>query len=141
MDATISIADSQKKLSIVWFLMPLPAVAILASQTVFGHTFTGKENEVWGWFCPQVVPAVTLITARLFASGGTERDPRRVPLFRFRVALAASILYLFALNFLIFNIPKLDFPLATLQRTGLWLGIFQGVAIGALGSFFAAKPA
>jgi hypothetical protein len=140
MSGTINIAEAQRTLSLVWFLMPIPAIVVLASQTLFGHTFDGRESEIWGWFCPQVVPAVTLISTRLFDPGGTERDPRRVARFRFRVALAASVLYLFTVNFLVFNIPKLVMPLATLQRTGLWLGIFQGVALGSLGLFFTAKP-
>ncbi|MGC4087935.1 MAG: hypothetical protein QM756_08565 [Polyangiaceae bacterium] len=137
---TIGIANAQKTLGLVWYVMPLPAIAILASQTFFGHTFEGKESEIWGWFCPQVVPSLTLISSRLFVPS-TERDSRRVPRFRFRLALAASVLYLLAIDLIIFNIPKLVLPLATLQRTGLWLGIFQGVAISALGSFFVPNPA
>jgi hypothetical protein len=141
---TITLSRSRVLLTIIWAIGFIIPMLILATQTIFGTVYHGKEAEAWNWFTPNIVPTIGLIVATL-ASTAFETGEGEKPVSGafFIVTVAVSVLYV-ALFILIFLLaPLVDSPpLETFKRSSLFLGIIQGVVTTCLGVFFIknAKP-
>src|SRR5687767_15106521 len=131
----------QKRLLLLWLIGSIPAVLLMISRSIIGSSYSGREDAVWAWFTPSIMPTLALIIGSYAATAvlTKKKAPKNHladPLF-FYVAMGVSGFYLFLVNTIVIIQPFLDAPaLVTMQRAGLFLGVVQGFGTACLGVFF-----
>ena len=135
----ILVADSQKRLVIIWFAGSGFLFALLLLQTILGK-YGSDAREAWGLILPTFVPTLFLIIGTLIANATSSADSDElvtVDRFFFRLSDFLSIAYLATLILIILLSPFARLSqLELIKLSNLWLAPFQGLAIAALGAFF-----
>lgn len=132
---------AKKRLAIIWFVVAGFLFLLFVLQTLFGR-YPDEEKEAWGWFLPNIMPALLLIVGTLKADAPKSNpNDDSLNVFTYRIALALSVFYFAAISLTIFLSPLLEqsrgmSPLQLLQLSNLFIGPLQGIVVGAIGLFF-----
>lgn len=128
---------AQMMLTALWWGWGMLLFALLAFLTM--RSVLGDGTEAWGWFLPNILPAMTLVGAASYlgsARGGPRvRAAVRTPLLL--LAMLASAAYLLMLTVVILSPLSSDDPIQMMLRSNLFLTPFQALALSAVGTFFA----
>lgn len=133
----MTVGAARRRLAVIWFAGAGALFLILFLQSVFG-VYGDRLDEAWRWFLPNVLPTLTLMISVFVAEVRSgESSARETDRFFYRLALTLSAAYLavVALTLILSRVSAYP-PLELLSLSNLWLGPLQGVAGGALGTFF-----
>jgi hypothetical protein len=132
----------KKKLGVLWFVMSGVLFFTVMFQSLLGH-YGDRISEVWSWFLPTTLPALSLI-AGVFVADATRDSTleKTVDAFLYRFTFWLSVAYLAAVAIAIFMQPYLHLaPLELFRQSNLWMGPFQGIVSAMLGVFFVKRKA
>lgn len=137
----IQLDDARAQLARIWFVGAGIAFAVLVVQSILGPKYKGHLQEVWSWFVPTVAPSLGLMLGVLGADALREsREKRYVKEAFYRLARNVSLAYLVTLAGTILLEPFSATPALELYTlSNYWLGPVQALAIGAIGTLFAAQ--
>ncbi|MCL3781173.1 hypothetical protein EMN47_12355 [Prolixibacteraceae bacterium JC049] len=134
-------STAQKKISIIWFINAGIMATIFIVFTI-GKKFDGNDTEGWSWFTQNIIPILTLMIATFTHNiNNPNSDGKLVDRFYFRLVKNLSIFYFFVLYITILSAPLAlkysNIPiLELLEKSKIYLSIFQGVVAYSLGLFF-----
>jgi hypothetical protein len=123
-------------LTLLWWVWGLSLFALLAMIS-YQPAILGKEADAaWQWFLPNITPTMMLVGAVAYIKRGDRAAAieARGPLFL--ITLIVSAFYLLALTVAILSVFYSTDPLATMRKSGLWLGPLQGLTASFVGIFF-----
>ncbi|MCI5218089.1 MAG: hypothetical protein D3914_02595 [Candidatus Electrothrix sp. LOE2] len=141
----IPIANTKKRLTIIWFTGSGFLFALLLLQTIFGKygTEISEIKDPWGLMLPTFIPTLSLIIGVLVSDATGSQDSEEtatVDQFFFRLSCFLSIAYLVTVILTILLSPFAKLSLLELMKlSNLWLAPFQGLVTAALGAFFVSK--
>ena len=141
----IPIANTKKKLTIIWFTGSGILFALLLLQTIFGKygTEISEIKDPWSLILPTFMPSLSLIIGTLVVDATASKDSEEtatVDRFFFRLSVFLSIAYLSTVILTILLSPFSKLSLLELMKlSNLWLAPFQGLVTAALGAFFVSK--
>jgi hypothetical protein len=123
-------------LTLLWWVWGLGLFALLAMISYQPAILGQDADAAWQWFLPNLTPTLMLVGAVAYVKRGDRGAAveARGPLFL--ISLVVSIFYLLALTVAILSVFYSAEPLATMRKSGLWLGPLQGLTASFLGIFF-----
>jgi hypothetical protein len=138
----IPIANTKKRLAIIWFSGSGVLSTLLLLQTIFGK-FGTEAKDAWGLMLPTFMPTLALIIGTLVADATASDNPEEtvtVDRFFFRLSCFLSIAYLLTVILTILLSPFSQLSLLELIKlSNLWLAPFQGLVSASLGAFFVSR--
>lgn len=128
---------SKQKLAMLWFIGSGSLLLLLAIQTLLGK-YNSQEQEVWGWFLPNIMPTLSLIVSVFVVDAKRTNGPKEtIDRFYFRFVYGLSLVYLMMLATTILIEPFTAYPpLELMTLSSIWLGAFQGLVAASVGIFF-----
>jgi hypothetical protein len=134
---TITLRRGRNMLAVVWIAGFVPPFLILATRTILGTYYGGKEVEAWAWFSPNIVPTLGLIISTLAAEAFSTDADKPVPTGFFLLTVLSSLFYVLIFNAIFLIEPLIhSAPLEIFKRASLFLGILQGWVTALLAVFF-----
>ncbi len=138
----ISVAATQKRLTIIWLSGSAFLFTLLLLQTILGK-YGNEARQAWILILPTFTPTFFLIVGTLIAEASSPADADAVIMvdrFFFRLSDFLSISYLSTVSLTILLSPFSHLSqLELLQISHLWLIPFQGIVMAALGAFFVSR--
>jgi len=131
---------AQKKISVLWFINSGILAVLFIFFTVFDR-FNGKSTVAWEWYSQNIIPGLTLMTATFQANITEDQASKMIDRYYFRLGYIVSVFY-FSVLYLTILLAPLAFQYGELsiidlmERSKLYLVIFQGVVTYVLGLFF-----
>jgi hypothetical protein len=128
---------NKQRLATCWFTGAglLFVLLVILSNINF---YEGKDQEVWGWFLPTIMPTLSLIIGVLVmdALGRSPKASHPDP-FLFKLSMGLSCTYL-GVVFLTIALQKLSTlsAIEMMHKSHLWLGPLQGLVAASLSAFF-----
>lgn len=138
----MTMRSAKWRLASIWFAGAGIVFLVLVGQSLRDY-YEPRTQDAWGWFLPTVMPTLSLLVAALVAdyrgshsAGQDPSDPVDGRLFWLGAGMSLFYLLLVTLSILIQPFLSQTAPLELMQRSNLWLGPLQGLAVAALGFFF-----
>ncbi len=138
----IPIANTKKRLTIIWFSGSGIIFALLLLRTISGK-FGTEAKDTWGLMLPTFLPTLSLIIGILIADATASKnseDTATVDRFFFYLSSFLSTAYLATVVLIILLNPFSTLSLPELMHlSNLWLAPFQGLVAASLGAFLVSK--
>lgn len=132
----MSVMRQKLILTILWWVWGLGLFAMLAMVSYQPAIFGEDADAAWQWFLPNITPTLMLVGAVAYVKRGERGADIEARRAVFLITLIVSIFYLLALTVAILSVFYSVDPLATMRKSGLWLGPLQGLTASFLGIFF-----
>lgn len=139
MSARISVAQSQRRLLVVWGGISILAAVMVLVQTSPHGAYHSNASAVWEWFLPTVVPTMSLILGTVAAEARAPAASGTVEVFYYRLALWVSLAYLALVLGLLLMYAQSPTPVADLKSTSRFITVLYSLVGIALGTFFVSK--
>lgn len=125
-------------LSAIWWSWGLALFVILA--VLSSNEGTLDPAKAWGWFLPNMIPALTLMGAvALNQPGEAVRPTNRMPILL--IALGTTIAYLSLMTIAVFAPFSTTDPIGHMLQSNLYLTPLQALTLSTVGIFFNARDA
>ncbi|WP_446011290.1 hypothetical protein [Candidatus Electrothrix sp.] len=138
----IPVADTQKRLTSIWFSGSVFLFTLLVLQTILGK-YGSEARQAWILILLTFTPTLFLLLGALIAEASSPAEADAVitvDRFFFRLSDFLSMSYLSTVSLTILFSPFVPLSqLEFLQLSYLWLIPFQGVVMAALGAFLISK--
>uniref|UniRef100_UPI004056D780 hypothetical protein n=1 Tax=Candidatus Electrothrix sp. TaxID=2170559 RepID=UPI004056D780 len=138
----IPVADTQKRLTGIWFSGSVFLFTLLVLQTILGK-YGSEARQAWILILLTFTPTLFLLLGALIAEASSPAEADAVitvDRFFFRLSDFLSMSYLSTVSLTILFSPFVPLSqLEFLQLSYLWLIPFQGVVMAALGAFLISK--
>lgn len=130
----MTVRTAKLSLTVLWGLAVIPLLLILVLRQLAGF-FEADGQVAWTWVAQYVLPGVTLIGGAWTVAEPADVGHGRVSPVVFWGAFVLSAFYL-VLLFLVLAALAHGSIRQTVEGSGLFLGLIQGVVVGWLGKFF-----
>lgn len=123
-----------RRLFTIWIILPTLPLLLITMQAIAGK-YGANSGAAWTWFLIQVSPAIALLSAAAFSNPSAAWKRGVIDPFKWRLALALSILQPVAMMVVLLIEPILEATIYDLfDRTAVGLSLLQGFVVAAIGA-------